>query len=135
MRLPSSVWRFGAVGVLNTAFGLAVIYLAKWGWGWPDVAANAAGYACGISLGFALNRSWSFGHRGASHTAIVRYLLVLAAAYLANLVALMAALDFGWPGDVAQLAGVVPYAMVGYLGSRWFAFPARHTAAEQGQSP
>jgi putative flippase GtrA len=135
MKMPSSVWRFGAVGVLNTAFGLAVIYLAKWGWGWPDVAANMAGYACGIGVGFALNRRWSFRHRGAPHAAMARYLLVLATAYLANLVALTAALDFGWPGDLAQLAGVVPYAVVGYLGSRWFAFASRPTPAEQGQLP
>ena len=133
MRMPASVWRFGAVGVLNTACGLAVIYLAKWGFGWPDLAANGAGYACGIGLGFALNRRWSFQHRGAPYTAMARYVVVLAAAYLANLAALMAALDFGWHGDLAQLAGVVPYAVVGYLGSRWFAFPPRHTAAEQGQ--
>lgn len=135
MRMPSSVWRFGAVGVLNTACGLAVIYLAKWGLGWPDLAANAAGYAFGICLGFALNRRWSFQHHGTVTPAMARYLAVLATAYLANLAALLAALDFGWSGDAAQLVGVAPYAAVGYLGSRWFAFPARRRAVAQGRSP
>jgi putative flippase GtrA len=125
--------RFAAVGVANTVFGLASIYGCKYFLGMDDVAANAAGYAAAVLLAFLLNRHWTFVHQGPAAPAFLRYLAVLAVAYAANLLAVLAARDaLGWNGYVAQLAGVVPYAAIGYLGSRWFAFrqrPVRRTGA------
>lgn len=51
--------RFGAVGMLNTALGYAVI-LAGLALGLGDIISNATGYAAGLVLGFFLNRQWTF---------------------------------------------------------------------------
>ena len=121
--LDAKLARFAAVGVANTLFGLACIYGCKYFLRMDDVAANAAGYAAAVALAFMLNRNWTFRHQGPAAPAFLRYLAVLATAYAANLLAVLIARDaLGWNGYVAQIAGVAPYAAIGYLGSRWFAF-------------
>ena len=115
--------RFVAVGSANTALGLAIILGAQAWLGMGPVEANALGYGLGIAAGFVLNRQWTFEHAGAPGPALARYLAVLAAAYAANLATVLAAIEvLGLRDAVAQAAGVAPYAAVGYLGSRWFAF-------------
>jgi putative flippase GtrA len=103
--------------------GLTLIFLFKAGAAMSDVAANLAGYAVAIAAGFALNRGWTFSHRGAAPAALARYLLVLAAAYTANLVATLLAIEvLRLNSYLGQAIGILPYSIVGYVGSRWFAF-------------
>jgi len=74
-------------------------------------------------LGFALNRRWTFAHRGDARAAFARYLLVLLAAYAANLATVLCAIGVArLPGHVAQVAGVLPYTLTAWLGSRYWAF-------------
>jgi putative flippase GtrA len=115
--------RFAAVGVSNTCIGLSVIFACKAWLGLGDVAANAAGYGIAVLLGFMLNRQWTFAHTGHRARAFVRYLIVLAFAYAANLAATLCAIDvLHFDSYLAQAAGIVPYALAGYLGARLFAF-------------
>lgn len=117
--------RFAIVGAANTVLGLALIFACKALLGFGDAAANFTGYALALLAGFALNKRWTFGHRGDTASAFGRYLLVLAAAYLANLCVTLFSIDVLHVGSYwAQAIGVVPYAIIGYLGSRLFAFAA-----------
>jgi putative flippase GtrA len=125
------VLRFLLVGVLNTGVGLAFIFGAmaagvdyRW--------ANALGYALGCLVGFAANRSWTFGHEGPWRSSLARWLLVVAVAYASNL-ALVVTLHGVLRIDayVAQLAGVVLYTAVAFLGARGFAFRT-HGAGQDG---
>jgi putative flippase GtrA len=121
--LDFSAVRFAAVGVFNTLLGLAVIYAGMYFLGLGTAPANAIGYAVGILTSFALNRNWTFGHRGEALPAFTRFLVVLGVAYLANLGTVMAASGkLGWNPYVAQALGVVPYTVISFLGSRHFAF-------------
>jgi putative flippase GtrA len=125
MPLDPSVARFLLVGVGNTLTGLAVIFAAK-AVGVGDVVANATGYAVGIALSFALNRRWTFRHEGPVHHALARFLAVTAVAYLANLAVVLGVISTGVVSSyLAQVAGVPAYTLVGYLGSRWYAFPEK----------
>lgn len=129
VRADASVIRFGLVGLLNTFAGLAIIYAAK-GWlGAGDVQANATGYGAGMLLSFGLNRHWTFGHRGASIPAFLRFLGVLAIAYLSNLLTVLSALSLGVDGYAAQALGVIPYTVVAYYGSKHVVFVAAAAAA------
>ncbi len=115
--------KFVAVGLANTAVGLSIIYLLKW-FGSGDVAANAAGYALGLMVSFVLNRRWTFAHSGAAVPAALRFLLVFAVSYLANLFTVLWLIDvLHVNGYVAQVMGVPPYTILFYFGSRHFAFP------------
>jgi putative flippase GtrA len=121
--LERSAWRYLVVGAGNTVVGLLVIYLGMYAMKLGDVAANALGYAVGIILGFALNRRWTFGHRGSMLPALGRFLLVLAIAYAANLAVVVFIADHLHGNRyVAQAIGIIPYTLIGYIGSRFFAF-------------
>jgi putative flippase GtrA len=116
--------RYVTVGAANTLAGLTAIFAAKSLAGLDDVTANLLGYALGIAIGFFLNRSWTFEYGGDTAGALARYLCVLLVAYSANLVTVLYAIDvLRINGYLAQAAGVVPYFLVGYVGSRLFAFP------------
>jgi putative flippase GtrA len=122
VKLFAQAVRYGAVGVLNTALGLATIY-ACMALGVGDVLANAVGYATGLAISYMLNARWTFAFRGSHGSAAARFLVVLGIAYLANLCILLMARDaWGVGSHLAQLLGVLVYAAVGFIGSRAFAF-------------
>ena len=84
-----SFLRFSAVGVINTALGLTIIFaLMRFG-GVQYIAANAIGYAVGTVVSFILNRSWTFYHKGPVLSSAVRWVLVIAIAYGANVCAVI----------------------------------------------
>jgi putative flippase GtrA len=129
--------RFVTVGVLNTGLGLAAIFAAKALLGWGDLAANAFGYAVGLSISFVLNRAWTFRDRGRVAPALLRFLVAFGVAYLANLATVFGLRDgFGVDSYVAQAAGVVPYTALFFLVSRAFVFtqarPAVSSAPNSG---
>ena len=113
--LDATTLRFAAVGVASTLIVLAL----KLG----NVAANALGYAVGIIVSFFLNKHWTCSHAGRLIPAFGRFLGVIAVAYAANLGTVLVAVEgLGWNHYVAQALGVIPYTIVGYLGSRLVAF-------------
>ena len=115
--------KFGIVGIANTVVGLVVVYLLKWMLGAGDVLANASGYLIGLAISFILNRQWTFRHGGAIASALLRFLSVFLVAYLVNLGTVLLAIDyFSLDSYIAQAIGIVPYALVFFLGSRYFAF-------------
>lgn len=116
-----TLWRFAAVGVVNTFAGLACIYLAR-ALGLGEVPANATGYAVGLVLSFAINRHWTFAHRGPLVPRALRFFLVTLLAWLANVVALLGLMRGGVAAALAQAIAVLPYTVVSYLGCRWWVF-------------
>jgi putative flippase GtrA len=121
-----TVLRFGIVGLANTAVGLGVIFAAKRLLGMGDLASNVLGYAFGLGLSFALNRSWTFGYRGAVVPSLTRFLVAFAVAYLANLATVFGLRDhLRIDSYLAQAAGTVPYAVAFYVMSRWCVFSER----------
>jgi putative flippase GtrA len=59
--------------------------------------------------------------------------LVILAAYLANIATVYAALDLAINSYIAQIAGIVPYTVIGYLGTALFVF--RNTCPDTGGHP
>jgi putative flippase GtrA len=128
--LRHSALRYGLVGVSNTLVGFAVIWLMLRGFRFSDVAANIAGYAVGFTWSFALNRSWTFRHRGAVGAGLLRYALVCAFAYAANLLAVVAlGRHVGQGSLIVQMCGMISYTVVAFVGSRLYAFPSSSVQA------
>lgn len=115
--------RFGAVGLLNTALGYAVI-LAGLRLGYGDILSNAAGYAAGLLAGFILNRQWTFRSEAGFRPGVVgRYALAFIVAYGCNLAIVLAALSVGIVGNpLVHLASIAAYSIIFYLGSAHFVF-------------
>ena len=130
--LLSRALRFGLVGLSNTAIGLALIWLAWRGLGWPDLPANLLGYGVGFVWSYALNRRWTFAHRGPLAQSFGRFALVCALAYAVNLAVLAAsraalgAATF-WP----HVLGMAAYTLVGFLGSQFYAFHVQRSLRSQ----
>ncbi len=115
--------RFLAVGVLNSAIGLALIYVAM-ALGADYRVANAIGYAGGILVSFVVNRGWTFDHKGDWRASLLRWLVVVGIAYLAQFVMVVWLHDIvGLDARIAQAAGVPFYTLLSFLGARYFAFP------------
>ncbi|TPM89699.1 GtrA family protein [Mesorhizobium sp. B2-3-3] len=121
----SRMLRFGAVGLLNTALGYTLILTAL-ALGLGDIVSNATGYAAGLTLGFFLNRRWTFGRAGDFRSgAVVRYAITFIVAYGANLGIVIAAMSAGIiENPFVHLAGNCLYSIIFYLGSARFVFVA-----------
>jgi putative flippase GtrA len=118
----STLFKFAVVGVLNTLLTLAVIFALKLAFHMADAPANLLGYAVGLINGYSLNRRWTFAHRGRMTQSLPAFLLVQAVAYGVNLLVVLAAIAAGLNDYAAHVVGVLPYALISYLGSRHFAF-------------
>jgi putative flippase GtrA len=114
--------RYVIVGGANTLAGLLIIYACKWFLGLGDLSANLVGYLSGFLLSFLLNKQWTFAFAGDTLPALLRFLFVTVVAYLANIAAVLLLVDVGVDSYVAQAAGIIPYTILGYLGSRFFVF-------------
>ena len=66
---------FGLVGVLNTGIDVAVFSLLTW-WQLPWLAAQIAGYGCGVLNSFLMNRKWTFKQQGPFAKGLLRFLLL-----------------------------------------------------------
>lgn len=126
LKLDHSAIRYLLVGVANTLVGLGTIYFCMYVLHFGNVPANAVGYLTGMVLSFTMNRLWTFKHSGAIAPALLRFVVVTGVAYAANLLTVVVLTEgLGMNRYFAQAAGAPPYTLVGYLGSRYFAF--RHT--------
>ncbi len=124
--LAGALTRFLTVGVLNTLIGLSVIYLCKWLLEIGDTLSNLIGYAIALTFSFVVNKQWSFRHQGESGPALVKFLLVIAIAYLANLGTVLLLIEgLSVNSYVSQALGIVPYTALSFLGLRYFAFPVK----------
>jgi putative flippase GtrA len=122
-KLAYQCLRFGSIGIINTAIGLLVIYVALYLWADP-IAANAIGYIVGLTVSFALNRVWTFNDKARVGKSLPRFVLVVAIAYLCNLCAVIVGIQaFGEHIYLVQLLGIVIYSAVTFWGCRWFVFP------------
>jgi putative flippase GtrA len=115
--------RFLSVGMLNGLISLLTIYACKGFFHIGDVAANAIGYAAGLTTSFTLNSRWTFGYRGEQLPALVKFLLVAAVAYGMNLLTVLVSINYlGINGYVAQALGIPPYVLTSYLASKYVVF-------------
>jgi putative flippase GtrA len=115
--------KFAIVGIANSLVGLTAIFLCKGLFGLGDALANFCGYVIGLAVSFALNRGWTFQHAGRVFPAIARFLTVFGLAYLLNLVTVLVSIhSFRIDAYLSQAIGVVPYTVLFYIGSRYFAF-------------
>lgn len=87
-----------------------------------NVPANAICYAMALANSFVWNRRWTFVHAGRILPAAMRFFGVFCVAYLANLTTVMTGITLcGLNSFLAHAVGTVPYTVLFYLGSRFFA--------------
>lgn len=116
--------RFILVGLVNTFVGLGCIYIAMYFFDMGIESSNLVGYIIGITVSFTLNKKWTFKNRDRILISLIKYLMVIAIAYVSNLQTVIYCIEhFHITPYYAQSLGVIPYAIIGYLGCKFFAFP------------
>lgn len=116
--------RFIIVGLLNTFVGLGCIYAAMYFLDFDIKTANMLGYLVGLIVSFTLNKAWTFKNQDHIISSLIRYLIVIAIAYVVQLQTVVLSVEYLKINPyLAQSFGIFPYALIGYLGCKFFAFP------------
>ncbi len=130
--LDKTFLRFVIVGVMNTIFGTAIMFvfynvfhLSYW-------ISSASNYFFGSILSYFLNKHFTFQYKERDLGVVGRFILNISVCYLAAYG--IAKPLFRWmlsgfsasvQDNVAMLGGMVLFVMFNYLGQRFFAFKKR----------
>lgn len=115
--------KFMLVGTLNTALGYAVIFACMYLLGLSAVLSNVTGYLFGLTISYALNRSFTFKSTSKSKTELLRFLIVFLIAYLANLGVLLASIRYaGMHEGMAQVLAGAVYVATSFLMNKYYVF-------------
>ena len=116
--------RYGLIGVATNLIGY-LIYLAITYAGMEPKLAMSLLYLVGTSIGFYLNRSWTFAHEGSSLAGAYRFACVYFAGYLLNLLVLYVFVDrIGYPHQWVQAGAILLVAVFLFTCLKWWVFPA-----------
>lgn len=119
--MRSELFRYLAVGVVNTSVGLSLIYAAMY-FGAGDLIANFLGYSVGFVISYLANSVWTFSERLSKKNA-VKYLCLMGLCYVANITVMTFTRDvLNFNSYLAQFCGVCTYTLCGYLGARFYVF-------------
>lgn len=126
--LLKRVLRYGLVGILNGVVSLSLIGVLDIGLHIRPEIANTAGYAAGVTLSFALARSFVFQNTDGIRTTGPRYILVIIIGFLLNQLVLHGMLSLLGSGAmqhvVAQLGGITTYTVFTFMACNLWVFPS-----------
>ena len=138
----STLVRFAMVGVVNTLFGTAIMFVLYNVFGVGYWISSACNYIFGSILSFFLNKYFTFRDTARSWSQVLRFAVNIAACYLlAYGIAkpLVYALLEGQGASVslrdnaAMLVGMGLFVCFNYLGQRFFAFRKSNQEKKEGQ--
>lgn len=112
--------RYTLAGLFNSALGFGIILGGRHWIG--DVAANALAYLVVVPLSFLSHRDFSFRDRGARGPAMARYLVVVLAGYVLNVLTLKLLKNAGLMPEFAQILAVGSYVGASYVAARYYVF-------------
>ncbi|MBX2884262.1 MAG: GtrA family protein [Granulosicoccus sp.] len=122
--------RFLITGCANTLCGMLTIYVCLEYASMSNIKSNVAGYAVGLVISYYMNSRFTFRFRGDWKKSALRFIMVFAVAYLANLSVVLCLIRYTSIYDYyAHWMGLPFYTVVFYLGSRLFAFRQPENAA------
>lgn len=115
--------KYSAVGVINTAIGLSVIFICMELFHLSYIVSNILGYACGLVSSFILNKHWTFISKGHHGRELTKFLLVFFIAYGIQFIALVLFKErLGILPEIAQIIGIAVYTGIGFLLNKFFTF-------------
>lgn len=127
--LDKTFLRFIIVGVINTVFGTAimfvfynVLHLSYW-------LSSASNYFFGSILSYFLNKYFTFGYKKRDWKVVARFVANISVCYLVAygvakplVKAILSGVSVSVQENVAMLAGMCLFVVLNYLGQRFFAF-------------
>ena len=127
--LDKTFLKFVAVGVVNTLFGTAIMFLFYNLLHLDYWVSSAANYFFGSILSYFLNKNFTFKYKERSIKVVARFVLNIIVCYLAAygvarpLVRLaLSSAAITVQDNVSMAVGMVIFVLLNYLGQRFFAF-------------
>ena len=121
--------RFVLVGIINTVFGTAIMFVFYNVFGLSYWLSSASNYFFGSILSYFLNKYYTFKNTERSWRQVLRFALNVAVCWLLAYgiakplaLRLLAGFDEKLQTNAAMLAGLCLYTALNYLGQRFFAF-------------
>jgi putative flippase GtrA len=130
--LDKTFWKFILVGIANTLFGTAVMFLCYNLLGMGYWVSSAANYVFGSILSYFLNKHFTFRNKEKGFRVVARFVVNITVCYLIayGLAKPLAAWALSGMSQTIQengamLVGMCFFVGLNYLGQRFFAFRGR----------
>lgn len=134
----STLIRFGLVGVANTLFGSAIMFVLYNVFGASYWLSSACNYVFGSILSYFLNKYFTFRDHTRSWKQVLRFTVNIVCCYLLAygiakplVYHLLSGAGTVIQDNVAMLAGMVLYVGFNYVGQRFFAFRKEKSDREE----
>jgi putative flippase GtrA len=125
------LFRFLVVGVANTAFGYAIIFACMYLAGLSAELSNAIGYGIGLMVSYVMHKVFTFNSDRPHREAFVRFLVVFAVAYAANLLVLVILVrGIGVHEAVSQVIASAVYVITSFIMNKLYVFRQPHDGAK-----
>ena len=129
--LDKTFWKFILVGVVNTLFGTAIMFVFYNVFGLSYWLSSASNYFFGSILSFFLNKRFTFQNKDKSFLVVLKFALNIAVCYgiaygvakpLAAAILAGTSVSLKLQENIAMLVGMCLFVGLNYLGQRFFAF-------------
>ena len=131
-------WKFILVGVANTLFGTAIMFLFYNVFGLNYWLSSASNYVFGSILSYFLNRIFTFKNDDNTKKTLPRFIISISICYLvaygmAKPITAYILSDFSKTvkDNVAMLVGMCLFVALNYIGQRFFVFKSDSESKEQ----
>ena len=128
-KIDNTLTRFVLVGVINTLFGMTIMFVLYNLFGVSYWWSSAANYFFGSILSFILNKQFTFHHKGHLLSSAFKFVLCIVVCYLVAygvakplMASLLSGSSITVQENVAMLVGAILFTALNYLGQRFFAF-------------
>lgn len=122
-------WKFILVGIANTLFGSAIMFLFYNAFHFSYWVSSAANYVFGSILSYFLNKHFTFRKKGDTLKSVLRFTVNILLCYLLAygiakplIARLLSSSTQSIQENVAMLAGMVLFVAFNYIGQRFFVF-------------
>lgn len=124
--------KFILVGVANTVFGTAIMFIMYNVFGVNYWISSASNYVCGSILSYFLNKYFTFENQDKGIGVIIKFIINISLCYLIAYGAAKPLVRYILSGmgtkiqdNVAMLAGMGLFVILNYFGQRFFAFNSK----------
>ena len=121
--------RFVLVGIINTLFGTAIMFVFYNVFGLSYWLSSASNYFFGSILSYFLNKYYTFRYKKRGWRVAARFVLNISVCYLIAyglakplIAVLLSGVKVSVQENAAMLCGMVLFIVLNYLGQRFFAF-------------
>lgn len=123
LSLITQAFRFGMVGILNTALTLFIIWFLYAMLHMGYYGANGIGYLAGFLNSFIWNKCWTFRSRGRPVPELLLFIFVFGISYGIQVLVLWIFMDvLGFGIVVSQGISMCAYTVVNFVGNRYLTF-------------